>query len=120
MSRLLLIDDQLLLLEILQMALEGEHMVITARSGQEGLEIIEQLQIDLVLTDYSMPGMDGLEVLRQIQARKNPPRVILYSACLNEKIVSEAMALGAVACMPKPFDLDELRHRIRQILDTGL
>ena len=114
MSNILIIDDQLLLLEILRMALEGEHVVETARSGMEAMEILDHWPTDLVITDYAMPGMSGMDVIRELRDMKYPPKAILYSACLNPELEQEALALGAIACVPKPFDLQELREMIEK------
>ena len=115
MPNILIIDDQLLLLEILRMALEGAHTVETAQSGREAMEMLDSRPADLVITDYLMPGMSGMDVIRELKDMKNPPKAILYSACLSPELEQEALDLGAIACVSKPFDLQELREMVERV-----
>lgn len=118
MPNILIIDDQLLLLDVLHMVLEECYDVQTARNGMEALEIMDRWKVDLVITDYNMPGMDGIEVIKAVRALKRKPKVIFYTAVLTERLEKEAYEAGADACMGKPFELAELKEKITRALST--
>jgi CheY-like chemotaxis protein len=65
-SNIFIIDDYDILLEVMQVALEDEHTVHTARSGEEALGLMELLEPEVVITDENMPGMSGLELVERI------------------------------------------------------
>ncbi|MCD4814536.1 response regulator [bacterium] len=113
MLKILIIDDQLFLLDVLRMALEGNYYVKTARNGLEAIELMDRWKVDLIITDHSMPGMTGLEVIKAVRAMKSPPKVIFYTACLNKNLEGEARKAGAIEVMDKPFDLHELKEKIK-------
>ncbi|MCD4812850.1 response regulator [bacterium] len=119
MPNVLIIDDQWLLLEVLRTALEGEYAVKTARNGEEALAIMDRWKVDLVITDYSMPGMTGIEVIKAVRAMKHKPKVIFYTAVLNRDLEREAKAAGAMWCLSKPFELREMKEKILKALTSN-
>ncbi|MDP2307653.1 MAG: sigma-54 dependent transcriptional regulator [Pseudomonadota bacterium] len=123
MSRehILVIDDEPSLGELLTLVLEREGYVATrAESGEEGLELFDSLAPDLVLTDLNMPGIDGIEILRQIKTRsaqrgRDVP-VILLTAYGSVATAVLAMREGAFDYVAKPFHNDELRLIVKKAL----
>ena len=113
-ERLLVIDDESSLREFLTIFL-GRHgfEVRTASSGEAGLDVFDAWRPDIVLTDLNMPGIDGMEVLRQVKARaaeagRDVP-VVLITAFGSISRAVEAMRDGAFDYVAKPFINDELR-----------
>jgi len=87
-----------------------------AHDGMETLEKIQSLQPDVAIIDGIMPKLDGLGVLEKLNLAKNDgPMVIMISAITQDKITQKAMELGAEYYIAKPFDLDSLVQRIRQL-----
>jgi len=84
-----------------------EHEVVAAASGAEALTLLEG--VDVVVTDLSMPGMDGLELLAEVQKERPRLPVVLVTARGSERIAVAAMKGGAHDYLTKPFDVDELR-----------
>ena len=118
-DRVLVVDDEKAMLVALKGLLtkEGYH-VETAGSGEEAVRQLEQGSFHVVVTDLSMNGMSGLQVLEH--ARKVDPdiAVIMITAYGSEKIAVQAMKLGAADYLPKPFDNDELRVVVRRVMET--
>jgi two-component system OmpR family response regulator len=118
--RILLVDDDPDIRQIAALSLRriGQFEVRLAASGQEALEAAASEPPDLVLLDVSMPGMDGpatLDALRAIPAASRVP-VVFFTATSSEAEVARLCALGAVAVIPKPFDVAALPRSIRDIL----
>jgi two-component system, sensor histidine kinase and response regulator len=96
------------------------HRVRTAQSGIEALRQVDQREPELVLLDVSMPGLDGVEVLRRLRARRGGgPSVIMLTAARREPHAIEAgLKEGADAYLTKPIDSRELMARVRAALET--
>ena len=120
MARILLIDDDQNLREVVRFILtEAGHEVVPAASGEEGLALFDS-SIDVVLTDIQMPGVDGMEVLRQIGETDDqcaPPVIVITAHGTVEQAVA-AMQLGAFTYITKPFAREELRLTVEQALRT--
>jgi two-component system OmpR family response regulator len=118
--RILLVDDDPDIRQIAALSLwrVGRFHVDLAASGAEAIAILAGDLPDLVLLDVSMPGMDGpatLEAIRRIPAASQLP-VVFFTATSSEAEVARLCALGAVAVIPKPFDVGALPRRVRDIL----
>jgi two-component system response regulator AtoC len=117
MSCVLLVDDEPgVLFTLSELLLERGHKVVTARSGVEALTKLDEAEA--VLTDLSMPKMDGLELMSQIGARDPQLPVILLTAHGSERVAVAAMKQGAYDYLSKPFDIDEVAVVIERALET--
>ncbi|MDP2312480.1 MAG: sigma-54 dependent transcriptional regulator [Pseudomonadota bacterium] len=120
-ERILIVDDEPSLGELLTMLLEREGYVTSrAESAEEGLEQFDALAPDLVLTDLNLPGIDGIELLRQVKTRsaqrgRDVP-VVLLTAYGSVATAVLAMREGAFDYVAKPFHNDELRHIVKKAL----
>ena len=116
--KILAVDDDRLNLTLMTEILDGEYDLITARSGEEALEVASRLQPDLILLDIMMPGIDGYEVCRRIRA--NPElrhvKIILLSAKALTKERLEGYEVGTDDYVTKPFNEDELLAKVRVFL----
>lgn len=103
-KRLLLIDDERPILEVLGISLGSEgYEVLTAESGQEGLEIFRQGGIKVVVTDIRMPGMDGIEVLRQVKALDQEAQVVVITGHGDMESAIAVLREGASDFITKPI-----------------
>ena len=103
MNRLLLIDDEPDNVRLLSMSLKSDgYTVSTALSGEAGLSVFEETTPDVVLTDIRMPGMDGIEVLRQIKKVSPNTEVIIITGHGDIDVAIEALQLGASDFINKP------------------
>src|SRR2546427_449688 len=120
-GRVLVVDDEKAMVLALKGVLgkEGYH-VETAGSGEEALRRIETGSFHVVITDLSMNGVGGMQVLEHARRVDPDLAVVMITAYGSEKIAVQAMKLGAVDYVPKPFDNDELRLVVRRVMDTVL
>lgn len=115
---ILIVDDEEVLQDVLTSLIEREgYTVFNARSGEQGLQILQQEQIDLVLLDLMLPGMSGLEVLRQINQMDPDQVVVLITAYSSIEGAIEAMNEGAFHYIPKPFKNEEVLLTLRKGLE---
>ncbi|MFZ0481540.1 MAG: sigma-54 dependent transcriptional regulator [Terriglobales bacterium] len=111
----LVIDDEALTLRTISRGLTAEGFeVFTAGSGEEALKIFEEEKPDLVLLDIVLPGIDGVEVLRQIKSTTPAGVVVMMSAYHMVDRAVEAMKLGAFDYLIKPFHLTDLTATLRR------
>lgn len=121
-ATVLVIDDEKDLLELVRYNLEKEHLdVITAADGASGLEIGLKHKPDLVLLDLMMPGMNGMEVCKQLRADPRTARVpiIMLTAKASETDKIVGLEMGADDYITKPFSVRELLARVRAVLRRG-
>ncbi len=118
MNNILVVDDEEILQDVLGLLLRKEgHRPIVAKSGEEALMLYEKETIDLVLLDLMLPGMSGLEVLRQIRQRDPDQVVIIVTAYSSIEGAIEAMREGAFHYIPKPFKNEEVLLTVRKGLE---
>lgn len=98
---------------------EDLTVVATATDGLEAVKMIEDVPIDLLLLDMIMPKLDGIGVLEKIRQWTSRPRIIIFSAFGHEEMTRKAVELGADYFIIKPFDLQVLARRIREIAGTS-
>jgi two-component system response regulator (stage 0 sporulation protein F) len=107
---ILIVDDQAGVRYLLDIVVrEAGHRVHTAQNGLEAVEYARNAHPDLVFMDVRMPLMGGLEALGRIKAVSPETEVIIMTAYGSEETVSQAMEKGALCCIAKPFDVDEIK-----------
>jgi two-component system, NtrC family, response regulator len=119
METILVVDDEKNYLLVLSAVLEEEgYEVLTTASGLEALEILKTSDVDLVLTDMKMPGMDGIELLDQIKAYEPELPVLMMTAHGTVDKAVEAMQKGAYTYILKPFDNERLTLYVQKAIAT--
>jgi len=115
--KVLLVDDEEAILFALSEVLDGTGIeVVTARNADEALAKLEG--VDVVVTDYAMPGKTGLELLEHVRALDESLPIIMLTAHGSERIAVEALKRGAYDYIAKPFDNDEVAYSIRRACET--
>lgn len=118
MSRILLIDDDASLREVLSFALRDQgYEVETAADGAAGLERLVEWRADLIITDLKMPGVDGMEVLRRVRSSDPEIPVIVLTAFGRIDEAVAAMQAGAHHYLTKPYNREELKVAVEQALE---
>jgi len=117
LPNILVVDDEVNVIESFKQLLKDNYKVLTATNGEEALEKVEKENLDIVLLDIRMPGMDGIEVLRRIEEMKENVDVIMVTAVNTTKTAIEAMKLGAYDYITKPFEVDEVVISIDKVLE---
>jgi DNA-binding response OmpR family regulator len=112
--RILVIEDEARIQSFLARGLEAEgYTVVAAGDGREGLELATGARWDLVVLDLLLPGLNGLQVLRELHDSKPDLPVVILSARADVQTKLRGFELGATDYVAKPFSLDELLARIR-------
>ncbi len=120
-GRVLVVDDEKALVLALRGLLSKEgYQVEVAYSGEEALQKIEPDAFHVIVTDLSLGGISGMDVLARAREIDPDVAVIMITAYGSEKIAVEAMKLGASDYIPKPFDNDEIRVVVRKVMETAL
>jgi DNA-binding response OmpR family regulator len=112
---ILLVDDEPAIIELYKRILEP-YDLLSAYSGREALDIVGRIQVDLVVLDYRMTGMDGLEVLRQVRSRQHQTPIVMVTALDQARPAVESLKMGACEYITKPFDNIVLIEVIENIL----
>ncbi|MFQ5603569.1 MAG: sigma-54-dependent transcriptional regulator [bacterium] len=117
-GNILIIDDEPKMCKVLKFALEPDgHKVTTAENAETGLERFNAQPFDLVITDLKMPGKDGLFVLEKVKKQSPKTEVIMMTAYATAQNAVEAMKKGAYDYIIKPFEMDELKLKVRHIME---
>ena len=119
MALVLVVDDEIGVRESLRMLLKGEFEVSTAADVESALRVVIERTPDLIILDLVMPGRGGLDLLRELRARKVTVPVVILTATHTIDAAVAAMKEGAADFITKPFELDALQIKIRQLLERG-
>ena len=117
--RLLVIEDNRDIAAYIGAQFADRYAISYATNGHEGLDKAQQLVPDLIITDLMMPGMDGLELCRQIRGNDiiNHIPIIIVTAKITEEERIRGLQAGADAYLTKPFNADELQTRVEKLLE---
>ena len=117
---ILVVDDDESILHVLEARLEAAGFsALLAREASSALQLLQQHEVDLVISDVKMPGMDGKQLLREIQSRWTGLPVIVLTAYASVPDAVQAVKQGAVNYVEKPFQGRELIKLVRENLSEG-
>lgn len=120
MTTILIVDDEYLIADILGYAMEDEgYMVVKASNGRRGLEVLDRERPELVITDFMMPVMDGLEFARAIRARPasvDLPIILMSGA---QGSVGRASPELFAAVFDKPFDINQVIAKVKELIGSS-
>ena len=109
---ILVVDDDAMNLKRTKIILQRHYDILFAESGEEALEILRSEKIDMVLLDIAMPKMNGIETFKHMREEKYDIPVVFLTASGDENDVLDALSLGAVNYLIKPFKPQELIKRV--------
>ena len=119
-ARILVADDEATIVELLRTVLSiWSFEVEVCGDGETALARATEGRFTLLLIDYQMPRMTGLEVIRRLRAANGLTPVVLMSGHLSEPVVKETKSIPGVQLMPKPFTLAALREALDRAADCG-
>ena len=120
MARILLVDDEESVLRTVGMLFRSEgHEVVPIREGQKAIDMIKsEEQFDLLLADIRMEPVDGMQIIKLAHELRPKMAILVISAYCSEKTVKQAMELGCVAYIKKPFKLEEVINAVRNALSA--
>lgn len=118
-STVLVVDDEEAVRELLVSALESrQRQVLGAASGEEALEILKRTDVDLVLLDLSMPGMNGVDAFREIHGLRPTLPVVIVTGYPDSDLMARALEIGPFTMISKPVDLAQIQKTVEQIVGT--
>ncbi len=107
--RILIVDDDKDFAESLGDLVESEgHQPILAYNGMEALKIFKQNNVDIIIVDFKMPGLNGIETLFEIRKLNSTVPVVMMTAHANKEIINDAKLQGVVDTLDKPFNINKL------------
>ncbi|MGE0681234.1 MAG: response regulator [Candidatus Binatia bacterium] len=112
-STVLIVDDEIGPRESLRAILKPEHQILVATTGEQAIKMVEESPVDVVLLDLRMPGISGMCVLERIKELNPTIEVILITGYASYETVLGALRLHAFDYIPKPFNIPELRNKVR-------
>jgi putative two-component system response regulator len=115
--QILIVDDELGPRESLRMILKGDYGVETAGSGKEAIFLIDSNEFDLIILDIRMPEMNGIDLLKVIREKSPETEVIMVTAYASVDTATEALRLGAVDYLNKPFEVSHVRSVVKKGLN---
>jgi two-component system chemotaxis response regulator CheY len=122
--RALIVDDSSVMRKIIERALRqaglNSLVALEAGSGIEGLDLLRNMQVDLILSDINMPSMDGLEFVRQLRAQDLAPGVpvVMITTESSEEHVKQAIQAGARGYIRKPFTAEQVKERVLPLIQA--
>lgn len=117
MTTILIVDDEYLIADILGYAMEDEgYMVVKASNGRKGLEVLDRERPELVITDFMMPVMDGLEFARAIRARPASADLPIILMSGAQGSVGRASPELFAAVFDKPFDINQIIAKVKALI----
>jgi len=118
--KILLIDDDEWIRDSLSFFFEAEGCnLLSFETAEEGMEAVKQQAYDIVISDYKLPGMDGLEFLRRVKEKQPNVLEILITAYANCEILKEAKMMGVKEFIPKPFTSEDVETSLARIVENS-
>ena len=115
--KILLVDDDEWIRDSLSLFFEAEGCNLrTFETAEEAMETVTQQAYDIVISDYKLPGMDGLEFLRRVKEKQPNAFEILITAYANYEILKEAKMMGVKDIIPKPFSSEDVEMSLSRII----
>ncbi|MDG4476160.1 response regulator [Thiovibrio frasassiensis] len=119
--KVLLVEDEPLIRDSLQRFFANENCpFIAVETGEDALEVIKDTDCDIIITDYRLPGMDGLEFLKRAQRLNVQFKKILLTAYMTEAVISEAFRIGVHEFIEKPFAMEDLEEALIRVLEKKI
>jgi DNA-binding NtrC family response regulator len=119
-NRILVVDDELTVCKSIRQVLVGTDCdVDMAKSGEEALRMEAERPYDVMIVDLMMPGLSGMDLLPMLKARNSKARIIMVTGYPTMKNTLQAIQLGAVDFLPKPFLPTTLRNLVAAALAAG-
>lgn len=112
MARILIVEDDWRVSALLADSLETEHAVTVVSDADGAFASVARQRPDVVLLDVNLPGVSGLQVLKELRARDPRLPVIMITGTSDEVAITTALMRGAFAYVPKPFNIEYVKHLV--------
>lgn len=116
-QNILVVDDAPTIRMMLRAMLELDYNIIEASNGKEALNVLQiNPSIDLIMLDFKMPIMNGIETLNQMKQKQLSYKVLMINADDDEILRNQAKGLGAIDFIQKPFSMEHLTEKIKSLI----
>lgn len=122
MKNILLVDDDEIIQKVLQKILQQSgYNVVVGSDGNEGLQKLELMPFDLIITDIMMPYLNGFEFIQEVKKHSSTTnaKVIVISSITHESSIKDNLNLGVDQYIPKPIIIDQFLEQVKQILNQS-
>ena len=113
-KKILICDDEEGIRESLKLILENDYDLVFAQNGEEAVNSMRTIPIDITILDIKMPKKDGLETLKELKKISPMSKVIIATGYKSVDIAKEAINIGAIDYVVKPFDRDKIRNVVQK------
>lgn len=118
-TTVLVVDDEERLRDLMVEALRSKQRdVIAAASGEEALEVVKRTEVDVVLLDLAMPGLNGVETFRELHALRPALPVVIVTAYPDSELMAQALEIGPFTMVSKPVDMARIQALVDRIAGT--
>ena len=118
--KILLIDDDEWIRDSLSLFFEAEGCNLLAfETAEEGMEAVKKQAYDIVISDYKLPGMDGLEFLKRVKEKQSNAFEVLITAYASSEILKEAKMMGVQEVISKPFTSEDVETALARIVENS-
>jgi CheY-like chemotaxis protein len=115
-KKILIVDDEKGIRELFVDVLKrAGHMVVTAQDGLAGIEAAKSGDIDIIFLDIKMPGINGVEALRQIRQFSPQTKVVMITGYARDELLNEAMQMDVFNCLAKPFSVRDVVELVKML-----
>ncbi|MGM0438805.1 MAG: response regulator [Bacillota bacterium] len=115
-KNILIIDDEKNIRFTLEKSLEKDYNIVTAVNGEDGIKKFGEQDFDVVLLDMKLPGIDGIETLKQIKEKDKTANIIIITGFGSVDSAVETMKLGAIDYLKKPFTPEEIKEVVNDVI----
>jgi DNA-binding response OmpR family regulator len=119
MKNILLIDDDEIIQKVLFKVLQQQgYHVVAGKDGRDGLEKLNEMKFDIVITDIMMPYLNGFELIQSLKTHPNSidSKVVVISSVTHQDSINDSMNLGVDVYIPKPIVIDAFIAKIKQLV----
>lgn len=113
---ILIVDDEADIRELLAELLADLGNISCAENGSHALQLLDESAFDVIISDYNMPGLNGLELLKTIRERNNATPLIWITGNSTEQLMNDARRIGVFDYIEKPFDIERVRLQVEAAL----
>ena len=117
--KMMLIDDDVWIRNSLDLYFKGEGVeLLTLETAEEGLEVLKKISFDIMIVDYRLPGIDGLEFFKRIKTKHPDTIKILITAFKDQKVLSETTRVGIQGLIEKPFTVKTIEDLLSWVINN--
>jgi DNA-binding NtrC family response regulator len=119
-KKILIVDDEKGIRELFaEVLLRAGHTVVTAGDGLAGIEVARGGDIDIAFLDIKMPGLNGVETLKEVRGTSPQTKVVMITGYARDELVNEALKMDVFACLAKPFSVRDVVDMVNLLSESA-